>query len=315
MVKNCVRYLQQHALERLFVKTELKAFCTKIGIEYTGIAPIGPYYELGKALEKRFALGHYTEFDEHDLAKRIDPSLTMPDVQSIIVCVFPYYIGSSPEANISKYTYALDYHKVAMAKLTQIAEYLQTKIADFKYQAYVDTGPLVDRYLAHLAGLGFYGINSHIITDKYGSYVFIGYMLTNYPFETDKPLDLTCIKCGRCMRACPGQIILGDFNIDPRGCKSYLTQKKGELSDTELSIINKTSLVFGCDVCQDVCPHNKTVEQTKIAEFRTNIVHKLDYNELSAMSNKEFSRRYGNHAFSWRGKKILLRNLSGGRFS
>ena len=85
-----------------------------------------------------------------------------------------------------------------MAKLIGIAEYLQTKIPDFRYQAYVDTGPLVDRYLAYLAGLGYYGVNSHIITDKYGSYVFIGYMLTNYPFEPDKPLDLTCIKCGRC---------------------------------------------------------------------------------------------------------------------
>ncbi|MPM59582.1 Epoxyqueuosine reductase [bioreactor metagenome] len=138
-------------------------------------------------------------------------------------------------------------------------------------------------------------------------------MLTNYPFEPDKPLDLTCIKCGRCMRSCPGQIILGDFNIDPRGCKSYLTQKKGELSDKELSIIAKTNLVFGCDVCQDVCPHNQNIEQTKIAEFRTDLVHKLDYNELSSMSNKDFSRRYGSHAFSWRGKKILLRNLLGGR--
>ncbi|MGI6091699.1 MAG: tRNA epoxyqueuosine(34) reductase QueG [Negativicutes bacterium] len=297
------------------MKNELKTFCTEIGIEYAGIAPAGPYSELGKTLAKRFASGHYTEFDESDLAKRINPRLTMPDVQSIIVCLFPYYIGNLPDANIAKYTYALDYHKVAMTKLAQIAGYLQTKIPNFQYQAYADTGPLVDRYLAYLAGLGYYGINSHIITDKYGSYVLIGYMLTNYPFEPDKPLELTCIKCGRCMRACPGQIILGDFNIDPQGCKSYLTQKKGELSDEEIGILRKTNLVFGCDVCQDVCPHNQNAEQTKIAEFRTDIVSKLDYNELSAMSNKDFTRRYGNHAFSWRGKKILLRNLSGGRHS
>lgn len=297
------------------MKNQLKTFCTEIGIEYAGIAPAGPYSELGKTLAKRFASGHYTEFDESDLAKRINPRLTMPDVQSIIVCLFPYYIGNLPDANIAKYTYALDYHKVAMTKLAQIAGYLQTKIPNFQYQAYADTGPLVDRYLAYLAGLGYYGINSHIITDKYGSYVLIGYMLTNYPFEPDKPLELTCIKCGRCMRACPGQIILGDFNIDPRRCKSYLTQKKGELSDEEIGILRKTNLVFGCDVCQDVCPHNQNAEQTKIAEFRTDIVSKLDYNELSAMSNKDFTRRYGNHAFSWRGKKILLRNLSGGRHS
>lgn len=291
------------------MKKKLKAFCASIGIEYAGIAPIGPYLELGKTLGERFEKGHLTEFEEPDLQKRIDPSLTMPDVQSILVCLFPYYIGEKESANLSKYTYALDYHRIAHNKLTQIGQYLESNIENFNYKSFVDTGPLVDRYLAYLAGLGFYGINSHIITNTYGSYVFVGYMLTNYPFEADSPLDMTCIKCGRCIRACPGKIILGDFNIDPRRCKSYLTQKKIALTDKETDIIKKSSLIFGCDVCQDVCPHNQNIERTNIAEFTTDVVHKLDYDELNLLSNKDFSRRYGNHAFSWRGKKILIRNL------
>lgn len=291
------------------MKKQLKFFCNSIGIDYVGIAGTGPYTELGKILKARFDKGHNTEFDDRDIEKRINPRLTMPDVKSVIVCLFPYYIGNRPAANISKYAYSLDYHKVVLSKLNDIAKYLEGKLTNFKYLAFTDTGPLVDRYLAYLAGLGFYGINSHIINERYGSYVFIGYILTNYFLEPDKPLNLTCIGCGRCITACPGKIIYGDFNIDPRSCKSYLTQKKGELTAEEINIINKTNLIYGCDICQDVCPHNQHIEKTKIAEFRTDIVHKLDYADLSLMSNKEFSRRYGDHAFSWRGKKILLRNL------
>lgn len=291
------------------MKSKLLDFCISIDIEYVGIAPAGPYWELEKILKNQRAKGIYTEFENEDIASRVDPRLTLASVQSIIVCLFPYYIGDRNHANISKYTFAYDYHRVALAKLEQIGKFLEHNIGGFQYKSFADTGPLSDRYLAYLAGLGFYGINSHIINDKYGSYVFIGYMLTNYPFEADKPQDTTCLKCGRCMRACPGGIILGDFNIDPRLCKSYLTQKKGELTKKEVSIIKKTPLTYGCDVCQDVCPHNKSIQKTNIAEFNTDVVTKLSYNELSAMSNKEFSKCYGNRSFSWRGKKILQRNL------
>jgi epoxyqueuosine reductase len=291
------------------LKDALKEFCATIDIDHVGIAGPGPYTELAEILHRRRENGHYTEFENEDLMLRYTPSLTLPDVQSVIVCLFPYYIGDQPEANLSKYTFSQDYHLVAKQKLEQIGQFLQARIPDFHYLAYTDTGPLVDRYLAYLAGLGFYGINSHIITDKYGSYMFIGYLLNNYAFTPDTPQDRTCIKCGRCVAACPGQIILGDFNINPRGCKSYLTQKKGDLTDKEIATIRKTPLIFGCDVCQDVCPHNRNVAHTPMLEFTDDIVSRLDRPDLEPLSNKEFSRRYGQHAFSWRGKKLLLRNL------
>lgn len=292
------------------MKEKLKQFCRSQGLEYVGIAPPGPYPELAAILHDRMAKGQCTEFDGPDIAKRIDPRLTMPDVQSVIVCLFPYYIGHQAPANLAKYTYGLDYHHIIRRKLDEIGIYLQANIPGFAYQPFVDTGPLVDRYLAYLAGLGFYGINSHIITDKYGSYVFIGYLLTNYPFAPDRPQNRTCIQCGQCVKMCPGQIILGNFAIDPRGCRSYLTQKKGDLSPAEISIIQKTGLVFGCDVCQDVCPHNRDVALTPLAEFRQQLLPWLDETEVAALSNKEFTCRYGDRAFSWRGKKILLRNFA-----
>jgi len=291
------------------MKEVLQKFCSSINIEYVGIAPIGPYLELEKILQARIENNQYTEFEETCLPRRIDPRLTMEDAQSVIVCLFPYYIGEKAEGNISKYTYAIDYHTVVKEKLEQIGFFLTGAIPGFRYQAFVDTGPLVDRHMAYLAGVGFYGKNSHIITDKYGSYVLIGYMLVNHPFEIDKPLLRTCIQCGRCIAECPGQAILGNFAIDPRRCCSYLSQKKGDLTVAEINIIKNNKLVFGCDVCQDICFHNQKKTVTALEEFRENIISELNYAELLTISNKEFMRRYSNRAFSWRGRKLIVRNF------
>lgn len=291
------------------MKEVLKKFCKSINIDCVGIAPIGPYLELERILKDRIENGFDTEFEENNVFKRIDPRLTMEEVQSVVVCLFPYYIGEKAGANLSKYTFSLDYHDIIKEKLTQIGTFLESKITGFHYKAFVDNGPLVDRYLAYLSGLGFYGINSHIITEKYGSYIFIGYILTNYPFQTDKPLERTCVNCGKCITACPGKSILGNFNIDPRTCRSYLTQKKGELSNLEVSVIQTSNKVFGCDICQDVCPHNQRVALTNLEEFKENILYQINNEDIAEISNKEFRRRYGNRAFSWRGRKQLIKNL------
>ncbi|TDT61157.1 tRNA epoxyqueuosine(34) reductase QueG [Fonticella tunisiensis] len=292
------------------MKEKLKNFCKSIGIEYVGIASPGPYLELQKILEDRINKGFYTGFEEKELKKRIYPEITMPDVKSIIVCLFPYYVGYSNDTNISNYTYARDYHLIVKEKLINIGEFLRENIEGFNYMAFVDTGPLVDRYLAYLAGLGFWGINTHIINDKYGSYVFIGYLMVDYEFEFDTPHDRTCIQCGSCIRNCPGGAILGGFEIDPRRCVSYLTQKKGELSEEEKGCIrNNGHSVFGCDICQKVCPHNMNKEHTNMEEFKKDLIYKLNYDELNSISNKEFKRRYGDRAFSWRGRTIIVRNF------
>lgn len=291
------------------MKKLLKDFCMSIGIEYAGIAAPGPYDKLKKILEDRIEKGHYTGMEEKELERRVNPSLTMPNVKSVIVCLFPYFNGHVEDSNISKYTYPLDYHRVAGEKLKNIGEFLSNSIHGFEYMAFVDSGPLVDRYLAYSAGLGYFGINSSIITDKYGSYFFIGYILNNYPFEPDSPIERTCIKCGECVKKCPGSAILGDFSINPKRCISYITQKKGELSGEEIEILNKNHLVFGCDICQDVCPHNRNVHLTAIEEFKEDLIYKLDYDEIKDISNKEFKRKYGNRAFSWRGKGIIVRNF------
>ena len=291
------------------MKEMLREYCLNLNIDSVGIAPIGPYGELKKILMARVNSNHLTGLEEQNIELRTDPTLTMAEAKSIIVCLFPYYIGEQLESNLSKYTYGKDYHIVIKEKLDNIGQFLTNKIEGFKFQSYVDTGPLSDRYLAYLAGLGYFGINSHIITDKYGSYVFIGYIINNYYFEPDKPIEKTCIKCGDCIKMCPGQIILGNFDIDPRMCRAYITQIKRELRDDEIEVLKKGTLIYGCDVCQEVCPHNREIKTTNIDTFKENLIFNLSEEDLRNISNKEFIRRYKDRAFAWRGKNILLRNL------
>lgn len=290
-------------------KNELKEFCASIGLNCVGIAGIGPYNTLERIIKHRLSNGHVTGMEEKTLENRINVKNTMGNAKSIIVCAFPYYIGEIENSNLSKYCYGKDYHIVAKDILQKICDYLLTEIKGFEYKIFVDNGPLVDRHLAHLSGIGYFGINNNIITDEYGSYVFIGYIINNYEFCPDEPLPKNCIKCGKCVEYCPGNALLGNFEINPKRCLSYLTQKKGELSQEEVRILKSSKKIFGCDICQDVCPHNKNISNTPIKEFMDNIIDRLDYEDISNISNKEFKRRYGDRAFSWRGKNIIKRNM------
>lgn len=290
------------------MKEELINFCKSINIEYVGIAPAIPYLDFEQVWKKQIDRGFVSGFEEKDISKRVYPNLTLKNAKSVIVCLFPYYTGEIHDANLSKSVYSIDYHIIVKNKLETIARYLQINIEEFEYKAFVDTGPFSDRYLAYKAGLGFWGLNSNIITDQYGSYVFIGYILNNYPFEPDKPLNRTCSQCNNCVRRCPGKCILGDFTINPLKCKSYITQKKNELSYEEQNTLKKDSLIWGCDICQDVCPHNKNVDKTLIADFKENIISSLNYRDLSLLSNREFMKIYKDRSFSWRGKDVLMRN-------
>ena len=164
------------------MKEELIEFCKSMGIEYVGIASSGRYNDLRDILQKRADRDLSKVFDKGSLEKAVEPSLTLEDAKSVIVCLFPYYCGTAEDANLSKYAYSMDYHIIVREKLDMIGMFLKTNIQGFNYKAFVDNGPLAERYLAYKAGLGFYGINNHIITDKYGS-VFIGYLINNYPLN------------------------------------------------------------------------------------------------------------------------------------
>ena len=244
-------------------------------------------------------------FTAADLEERLTgTSEFMP--RSAIVCLFPYHVAHEGPTNLSRYTWATDYHLVVTDYLQRLVDELKTNTPDALFSIHCDTSPLADRYMAYLAGLGFYGKNKCFINPTWGSYIVIGTVLTTLEFEPNTPMSDTCVGCNRCISSCLGQC-LNDDEFNYATCKSYLTQKKGDLTDDEQSIIKKSPLVFGCDVCQEVCPHNKDLPTTPIIEFQS-IEPYVDITELESMTNKEFKAKYGHRAFSWRGKKILIRN-------
>lgn len=244
-------------------------------------------------------------FTAADLEERlIGTSEFMP--RSAIVCLFPYHVPHENPTNLSRYTWATDYHLVVTDYLQCLVDELKTTALDASFSIHCDTSPLADRYMAYLAGLGFYGKNKCFINPTWGSYIVIGTVLTTLEFESNTPMTDTCMGCNQCITACLGQCLDGnEFNYAT--CKSYLTQKKGDLTNDEQAIIRKSPLLFGCDVCQEVCPHNKDLPTTPIIEFQS-IEPYVDVDELESMTNKEFKAKYGHRAFSWRGKKILIRN-------
>ena len=279
----------------------LQEFCKELHIYEFGIAP----WPLPDTAKDILYESNPCPFTAADVEERLRGTTEFTP-KSAIVCLFPYYIEHSGPSNLSRYTWGTDYHLVINEYLDKLIEKLQKMNTSAQFSIHCDTSPLADRYMAYLAGLGFYGKNNCFISPKWGSYVMIGTILTTLEFEPNTPLGQSCMGCNRCITACLGQCLGHDeFKYDT--CKSYLTQKKGDLTNEEETIIGKTPLVFGCDVCQEVCPHNQSIPTTPIPEFQ-HVEPYIDINELETLTNKEFKAKYGNRAFSWRGKKILMRN-------
>ncbi len=255
-------------------------------------------------LEKR---KEKTEFEEPDSAKRVYPQISYDKAKSIISIFLPYLsLGHDFSGNISVYAQAEDYHIWGKNKLEKIVKELKTKYPSNDFYHQMDKGPLNERFFAYISGLGKKGINSMIINEKYGSYGFIGLIITDIEINPYMSEISECSKCMICKTECPGQAIKGDFTIDAKLCASYISQTKKELNEVQLNILKSSGKIFGCDICQMYCPDNKNKENI---DYNDNFISKLEYNDLENISNREFKKYFGEKAFSWRGKGILLRNL------
>ncbi|TJX14333.1 tRNA epoxyqueuosine(34) reductase QueG [Tissierella creatinini] len=284
----------------------------ELKIDMIGFTDGNPLTTIKDYLEYRRLNNIETEFEEENILLRIDPKLTLETCKSIIVIALSYNVVFDEKSeikysgNLSKSSWGIDYHRVLKNKLEALIEEIK-KITPFEYKYFVDTGPLVDRELAHKAGIGYYGKNCNIINEEYGSFIFIGYILTDLDIEPNEGLlESQCGVCEICLKACPDKALEEGYRLNAKKCISYHTQTK----DMDLEIMKKIgNNIYGCDTCQNVCPKNKNIRFSIHDEFLPHVTKGvIDIEELLIMSNKQFKEKYGSMSGSWRGRNILRRN-------
>ena len=233
--------------------------------------------------------------------------------KSVIPFIVPYYTGEAN--NISAYAAVPDYHFIVGEMISRITDELKKEYPAYSFIGFTDHSPIDERAAALKAGLGVKGKNGLIINEKYGSYICIAAIFTDMPmpetvYRTVADTKYGCIGCDRCIAACPTGTLAfvhsgeSDFSLCPE-CLSSITQKKGAHSEEEIALMKKHNTVWGCDICQKVCPHNKNIPKTPIEGFLNDRIPTLTEDIINGMSDEEFQRR----AFSFRGRAVPLRNL------
>ncbi len=239
------------------------------GIASYGVARAMPVEDAEVQRYRRWiAAGHHGAMDylgRYDEV-RSDPRLLLDGARSLVVCAFPYLpstLRNPSLPHIAAYAYGADYHDVVRARLRDAARDIASKYGG-EWRVCVDTAPLRERYWAVKAGVGFIGRNQQLIVPGVGSYVFIGTLVTTLEIGSSNPCTLSCGDCGACRRVCPGQALTADGGMDARRCLSYLTiEYRGELpAGTRLH-----NTLYGCDRCQQVCPHNREALTALLPDF------------------------------------------------
>lgn len=242
----------------------------------------------------------------YDDCRQINPAIMEREnfkPKSVIVYLLPYYTGQT--VNLSRYAASLDYHIALRECADGLIAAIKTIAPSASFKGYGDHSPISEVSAALAGGLGVIGDNGLILNEKYGSYVFIGDVVTDvepHILGAITPREVIgCHHCGACKRACPTGVLSGEGE----DCLSAITQKKGELTDSEVEMMRKYNTVWGCDICQSVCPYNKEPKITPIDFFHRERITELTRPILDAMDKAAFSRR----AFAWRGRKTVERNV------
>jgi epoxyqueuosine reductase len=239
----------------------VKHLALQNGFDYCGIAKAQPLDEDARRLEKWLEQGMHGSMNymENYFDLRVDPTKLVPGAKSVITLLKNYYPSQlNAESRISKYAYGKDYHEVIKTTLKKLIQHLQEKIGQFQGRGFVDSAPVLERSWAQRSGLGWIGRNGNLITKQSGSFFFIATLITDLELSYDDPFAKDfCGNCKRCIEACPTEAILPDKTINGSKCISYFTiELKDEIIPEEMKGKFK-DWMFGCDICQDVCPWNR----------------------------------------------------------
>lgn len=299
-------------MRNLNLKKYIKQRAQELEIDMIGFTSFKPLSHLKSFLEERKDKKYHTSFEEENIDLRIHPNLHLEEGKSIIAIGISYNVDNKTVENpklkgsLSRASWGLDYHQVLERKMEELIEEIK-KVQKFNYKYFVDKGPLIDREIAKQAGMGWYGKNCSIINNDFGSFFFIGYILTDLELEEDEAIKEECGDCTLCIQGCPVGAIEDNYIINANKCIAFLTQTKDKIPYELREKIG--TKIYGCDTCQLICPKNKGVSRGKNQNFLPHDTGGvIDIDELIFISNEDFKKKYGSMSGSWRGKNILRRN-------
>ncbi|MCP1136122.1 tRNA epoxyqueuosine(34) reductase QueG [Paenibacillus polysaccharolyticus] len=298
------------------LKQEIKAAGPEMGIDDIGFASADPFISLKSLLEQSRDKGYASGFEEPDIDKRVHPALPDSEPASLIAIAvaYPSKMVNPPKSEPGAYrgifarsAWGQDYHQVLRAAMDKLVNFIRERVPEAIIESMVDTGALVDRAVSQRAGIGFSAKNCSIISPKFGSWIFLGELVTNIPFPPDTPVTEDCGECTKCIDACPTGALIGPGQLNAQRCISFLTQTKGFLDEEFMLKIGNR--LYGCDTCQIVCPKNRGKNWDHHPEFHPDpeVVKPLLL-PLLDIGNREFKERFGQSSAAWRGKKPIQRN-------
>jgi epoxyqueuosine reductase len=279
---------------------KIKAKSKQLGFDLVGITPAEALTTEAENLSEWLARGYHASmvWMERNRTRRTDPREIVPGARSVISLAMNYYTpyGISDEQDrgkISRYAWGDDYHEIISNLLDKLWQFIFSFEPDAVGRYYVDTGPVMDKVWASRAGIGWIGKHTNVISREYGSWIFLGEIITTLALEYDIPTPDYCGSCRRCIDACPTDAIVEEYVLDSNKCLSYLTIEPR--SDIPTEFIPRTEgWIYGCDICQDVCPWNKKFSQPSAVDgFRPrpeNLNPLLI--EIVEMTREDFSRRF-----------------------
>lgn len=294
------------------LKEQITSKAKELGFDLIGFTKYQLLSNETQLLEEWLKKGYQSgmNYMDRNTDKRKDVSQILENCKSIISLGMNYYVDEEFDKDencgkVSRYAWGKDYHLIIWEKLDRLIEFIKELDPSFQAKSYVDTGPVMDKAWAVKSGLGWQGKHSNIINKEIGSWFFIANILTNQRFENyNKPIEDFCGTCTACIDACPTKAIVQDYVVDANKCISYLTIENKNIIPDEF-IGKFENWIFGCDICQDVCPWNiKFAEETFLNEFK-NIENKIiSFTEIKDMENRQFKSKF-------EGSPILRAKLKG----
>ena len=287
-----------HKLSPTELKVAIQHKAIALGFSKVGIAKAESGIE-AERLQQWLELGYQADMDWMTNPKRQDITQVMEGVKSVICVALNYYTphqhsGDCQVGKISRYGWGRDYHKVLTKKLKALATWLKAQEEDIQTRYYVDTGPIPEKAFAQRAGIGWIGKHSNVISREYGSWLFLGEVLTNLELEPDRPHTDHCGTCTRCIEACPTGAIAQPFVVDANRCIAFHTIENKADALPEAIANNLNNWVAGCDICQDVCPWNQRfAQETSESDFQP-FPHNLDpqLTDLINMTDQEWEQHF-----------------------